>query len=494
MFIYLVIFCFVELKEEQLQSMEGENTDAEVKEKRTDHKPPVFDNRVSTITTIVKSESRESDAPKNAVSVVMAPGTTVIKQEVNKEEEAGRAVVRSNQQAKIPLKKRELKLAESYQSSHLNNSSSSSSSIIVCNPSVIQSKDSHRREGKLLNSVAPPCGPSMSQQQQLVVSASKQELTNGRASVLLPHKDGQNGVIGVIGQVGVIGHIGVIRSPSERHRAPGAEQQEPNGPSVDHWSSRAVEEEREVSRQSVLVRKGPVEGDTSASAASALPPRVAKEAQAPGKLLVTSSKSDPAPKAVEREVDAVSTSSLSQSTEEPKRQTTEDLCKKATEEPSEKGTDSRQQKDDDEREGRRGEVSGAEEGSKDHNEKSKSTLGKMEAESGGAVPPLKDEQRDENDHVDHQGDGVNDELAAQVRVKDTGLRSEGKQGPLEEASSELQKEGIRLKIKIPPHRRNKLRKGGKEGEKEREQDAQEEGRQLRRSARICRYVWKLLKI
>ncbi|XP_019961067.2 remodeling and spacing factor 1 isoform X2 [Paralichthys olivaceus] len=473
------------LKEEQMQSIKGENTDAEVKEKRTDHKPPLFDNRVSTITTIVKSESREADAPKNTVSVVMAPCTTVIKQEVNKEEEAGRAVVRSNQQAKIPLKKRELKLAESYQSSHLNNnnnssSSSSSSSIIVCNPSVIQSKDSHGREGKLLNSVAPSCGLAMSQQQQLVVSASKQELTNGRASVLLPHKDGQNGVIGVIGQVGVIGHIGVIRSPSERHRAPGAEQQEPNGPSVEHWGSRVVEEEREVSRQSVLVRKGPVEGDTSVTTSSAL--------RTPGKLPMTSLKSDQAPKAAEGEVDAVSISPLSQSTEEPKRQTTEDLCKINTEEPSEKtktAHSSRHQKDDgvDEREERKGEVSGTEEGSKDYNEKSKSTLGKMEAESGGAVPPLKVEQRNEKDH---QGDVVNDELAAQVRVKDAGLRSEGKQGPLEEASSELQKEGIRLKIKIPPHRRNKLRKGGKEEEKEREQEAQEEGRQLRRSARICR--------
>lgn len=96
---------------------------------------------------------------------------------------------------------------------------------------------------------------------------------------------------------------------------------------------------------------------------------------------------------------------------------------------------------------------------------------------------------DQQDQKDHQGDGVNGGLAAPLRVKDTGLGSEERQGPLEEASSELQKEGIRLKIKIPPHRRNKLKgKGGKE-EKEKEQEVQEEGRPLRRSARICRYVW-----
>lgn len=480
-----------------MQPINQENTEAEVKEEKMDHKPPVFDNRVSTITTIIKSESRDADAPKNAVSVVMAPGATVTKQEMNKEEEAERAVVRSNQQAKIPLKKRELKLAESYQSNHLNNSNSSS--IIVCNPSVIQTKDSHGREGKLPNPLAPPGGPATSQQQQqLVVTASRQELTNGRASLLLPHKEGQNGVIGVIGQVGVVGHVGVIRSPSERHRAPGAEQQqEQNGPSLDHRGSRAVEEEREVSRQSVLVRKGPVEEETAA-AATALPPHAAVEAQTARKLPLSSLKSDQLPEAVERKVDFVSVSSLSQSTEESKRQTAEDQSKKMTEEQLDTGTktgiSSRQPKSDnlDEREERRREASGrpvAEEGSKDDHEKNKSTLEKLEAESGSAVPPLKVDQKDKKDHQDHQGDGVNGGLATQFRVKDAALRSEQGQGPLEEASSELQKEGIRLKIKIPPHRRNKLRgKGGKEEEKEREQEVQEEGRPLRRSARICRYV------
>ncbi|XP_039986557.1 remodeling and spacing factor 1 isoform X3 [Xiphias gladius] len=499
------------VKPEQTQTIKRENTEAEVKEDKTDHKLPAFDNRVSTITTIVKSESRDTDAPKNAVSVVMAPGATVTKQEMSKEEEAGRAVVRSNQQAKIPLKKRELKLAESYHSNHLNNNSSSSS-IIVCNPSVIQSKDSHGREGKLPNSPAPPGGPLVSQQQQqqqqqqqLVVTASRQELTNGRASLLLPHKEGQNGVMGVIGQVGLVGHVGVIRSPSERHRAPGAEQQEQNGPSLDHWGSRPVEEEREVSRQSVLVRKGPVEGETAAAAvaaaaaaaaATALLPHAEKEAQTARKLPLSSSKSDQPPEAAERRADSVSISLLCHSTEEPRRQTAEEQGRITTEGQLDKGTktghSSHQQKDDevDEREERRREVSGrplAEEESKDDHEMKKSNLGKVEAESGGTIPPAKGDQKDEKDHQDHRGDGVNGGLAAQVRMKDTGLGSEERQGPLEEASSELQKEGIRLKIKIPPHRRNKLRgKGGKEEEKEREQEVQEEGRPLRRSARICR--------
>lgn len=455
------------------EPIKQENTAAEVQEEKKEHKPPVFDNRVSTITTVIKSESRDADAPKNAVSVVMAPGAAVTKPEMNKEEEAERAVVRSSQQAKIPLKKRELKLAESYHSNHLNNSNSSS--IIVCNPSVIQTKDSHGREGRVPNSLPPPGGQAASQQQQqqLVVTASRQELTNGRASLLLPHKEGQNGVIGVIGQVGVVGHVGVIRSPSEHHRA--AEQQEQNGPSLDQQGSRAVEEEREVSRQSVLVRKGPAEGEAKA----APPPNVAMDSQTARKIL--SLKSEKLPEVVVRKLDCVMVSS-----EEPKRQTEEVQGKNTTEEQLDKGTKTgHQQKYDNpnEMEEKR-EVCGrpvAIEGDKD--EKTKSTLGKEEEES--TVLPLKVDQRDQKDH---QGDGVNGGLAAPLRVKDAELGSEERQGPLEEASSELQKEGIRLKIKIPPHRRNKLKGKGAKEEKEKEQEVQEEGRPLRRSARICRYV------
>ncbi|XP_055003908.1 remodeling and spacing factor 1 isoform X2 [Boleophthalmus pectinirostris] len=55
--------------------------------------------------------------------------------------------------------------------------------------------------------------------------------------------------------------------------------------------------------------------------------------------------------------------------------------------------------------------------------------------------------------------------------------------PMEEASSELQKEGIRLKIKIPPHRQNKLRA---RSAKQQQPEGGEGEAPLRRSARICR--------
>ncbi|XP_040030630.2 remodeling and spacing factor 1 isoform X2 [Gasterosteus aculeatus] len=470
-----------EVKLEETLPTKQANTEVEVKEEKVDSKsPPVFDNRVSTITTIVKLESKDPDAPKNAVSVVMAPGATATKPGAIKEGEAERAVVRSSQQAKIPLKKRELKIAESYHGNHLNNSNNNNnSSIIVCNPSVIQTKDASK-EGKLPGPLAPPGGLTTSQPppQQPLVTASRQELSNGGAFLPLLHKEGQNGVIGVIGQVGVVSHVGVIRSPSERHRAPGAEQQEQNGPGLDQREPAAEQDEREVSRQSVLVRKGAVEGGAAGAASDA---QMAEKLPPPPPL-----KSDPLPDAVGGKVVSISLSSLSMCQEDPKQQAAGDPGEETTAEPSDRGTDTREQKEDD-GDKRTSAVCGhplAGEGATDDHKKNNSTLGKSEAESESTALLL---QADQLDTKDHRGDGVNGGLAAPAKVKEAGLGSAERQGPLEEASSELQKEGIRLKIKIPPHRRNKLKgKGGKEEQKEREQEVNDDGRLLRRSARICR--------
>lgn len=446
------------VKQEQKEPFKLENV--EVKEEKVNCKFPTFCNRVSPITTIMKSESRVADAPRN--SVVMAPGVTVTRLEMNKEEEAEQAVVRSNQQAKIPLKKRELKLADSFHSNHLNNSNSSS--IIVCNPLVIQSKDSRGREGKVTNTIIPPADQASSQQQQLVVTASRQELINGRAASL------------------ILGHVGVIRSSSEHQRTSGAKQQEQNRLCLDPQWSISVKEEREVRQQSVLVRKDPVEEESMA----ALPPHTVFGAHTATNLPLP--KSDQVSEVCGRTVDSLSVSSLSHSTDDPKRQTPareEEQLDKA----KKTGLSSHQQKYENlhKKENRRemgSRLSEAHEGENDY-EKKNSTLGNLKAKSGNTVPPLKVDQDHKNDCEEDGGNGC---LAAPLKVKDTGLESEERQAPLEEASSELQKEGIRLKIKIPPHRRNNLSgKGGKE-EKQRKQHVQEEGRPLRRSARICRYV------
>ncbi|XP_059932427.1 remodeling and spacing factor 1 isoform X1 [Gadus macrocephalus] len=406
----------------------------------------VIDNRVSTITAIIKPESRDLDVPSvtpsNAVSVVMAPASVITKQEVNREEEAERAVVRSSQQAKIPLKKRELKLAEAFQDNrnHLNNNNKGSS-IIVCNPSVIQSKDGvQAAEGKLANSLVPHATSEE--------NAPQPELTNGKAALLpvpppLPHKEGgQNGVIGVIGQVGVIGHVGVIRSPMERPRGPGAEPQERNGPGeegaegrrrpedVGRWEEEEEEKEREGNRQSVLVRKRSVDVEAEAHADAEAPRAPSPPPPA------TPSPPLPVAGAVPRETGAQG--------EEPQKTPPTEGERAAKEE--------------------------------------------QEAAEPEKEPPVKTaEPADpEPEAAAAQPAPGGDAADAQGRERPAGPDTQAKPGPLEVASSELQKEGIRLKIKIPPHKRSK-KKGREEKEREAEHEAlEEDGRSLRRSARICR--------
>uniref|UniRef100_A0A3P9HBN3 PHD-type domain-containing protein n=1 Tax=Oryzias latipes TaxID=8090 RepID=A0A3P9HBN3_ORYLA len=455
-----------ELKQEQTQEIEQENRENEVKEEKTDNKKSVFDNRVSTITAI-KPEPR--DVAKNAVSVLTASSVT----KLNVDEEAERAAVRSNLQAKIPLKKRDLKLADSFHTNHIN---SNSSSIIVCNPAVIQSKDSHGREGNFLNSVAPVCGPAATQQHQLANSAAP-ELTNGRASLFQPYKEGQNGV------VGVIGHIGVIRSPSELHRASGSERQEQNGPSLE--PSRAVKEEKEVSRQSVLVRKVPAEIEP---ASSAFPLHEISESQtckAPQSLKV-----DKLPEVTDKKVDPAGASSLCQPTGETKTPKEEEPSQEATEETTEEefekgknaGQNSHQQKDhglkDTRKEGLERDLQTEEP------EKPSGNSSQVCTESDRCASPQKTEKPSKTEQEEK---GVNGGFSGPAKGKRSlGSGSEQERCPLEEASSELQKEGIRLKIKIPPHRRNKLRGKRGKGQEKDTQKEQEEGRLLRRSARICR--------
>lgn len=441
------------LKQQQMQPIKVEST--EVKEKM-DCKSQSFDNRVSTITPLIKSEARDCDAPRNSVLVVMTPVATLTKTEMSKPEESVQAVMRSSQQAKIPLKKRELKLAENYHHNHLTNCNSSS--IIVSNPSVTQTKNTHGTEGKVSNPVGPPAGENLAQQHQLLVTASRQELTNGRAtSLTLLHREGHNGVIG---------HVGVIRSSSEHYSALGAQQDERNSLCSDQQHSATVEEEKEVRRETVLVRNKAAEEEPTA-----LHPHILMGTQMDSIL----PESD-LPEISEKTMDFLNVSSLHCSAEEQNKQAGEEeqLDRRTKTEVS-----SYQQKSDVQEKSREKVpgLSSAKEGSENTKEGRRS-----KAESNFTDPPLYLK------HLDSQGGG--DDAETILGVKDTMLGSEERQDPPEEACSELQKEGIRLKIKIPPHRRNRLRgRGGKkQRDKESKHSVQEEGRPLRRSARISRYA------
>ncbi|XP_010775587.1 remodeling and spacing factor 1-like [Notothenia coriiceps] len=210
-------------------------------------------------------------------------------------------------------------------------------------------------------------------------------------------------------------------------------------------------------------------------------------ASAPAAMDTLTTRNQPLPsrKSVPLPDAAESPSSLSLPSEDPQGHTAEDQGQQVTEEQLHRERNTGHSSEERE-EG--GSVSGCpvEEGGSKDDQEDKITLAKVEAEPESSSPTLR--KVDQEEKKEQQGGGFNCGTAAQVRVKDTGLASGERQGPLEEASSELQKEGIRLKIKIPPHRRSKLRgKGGKEGQKERgEEEEPDEGRMLRRSSRICR--------
>lgn len=116
---------------------------------------PVIDNRVSTIKSLVKDEPRDSPRHWNAISVVMAPGSIIqelpakmdsCKDKKERTVEDFERAMKSDQQAKIPLKKRELKRSDGYDSSrysNINHNSNSNGSvsvggIIVRNPAAME--------------------------------------------------------------------------------------------------------------------------------------------------------------------------------------------------------------------------------------------------------------------------------------------------------------------------------------------------------------------
>lgn len=395
------MFCvFAVIKQEGMQPVKLESSEAT--EQMTCTSPP-FNNRVSTITTVIKSEMRHPEAPRNSVPVVMAP-PAVAKQETDRVDEAERAVVKSIQQAKIPLKKRELKLAESYHGNH--HTSSNSSRIIVCNPSVTQTRD---REGT--GSQSAVAAHRSSQHQQALVTTLRQELTSGRPPPqTLPHRQGQNGV------PGLVGHVGVICSPPEHHRALSGRPEEQNRPCSDSQNSRGVEDERETRRQTVLVRKEELVALTAA------------------------------PEITEKQLDSGDVSSLKHSSVVTNQQTDPLDAWKSTEPGS-------------------------------HQQKAHiQTSEEPPLEPASTDTPVKLEPKKHHEEEE-------------ARAADTcGLEGEEKRWPPDKAFSELQKEGIRLKIKIPPQRRNKLKGKGDKQERDSKQDVADESTPLRRSARICRCV------
>ncbi|XP_029628852.1 remodeling and spacing factor 1 isoform X1 [Salmo trutta] len=427
----------VEMKEEKEMKKCDEKEEGETQSVRKEEKSEVIDNRVSTITALVKEETQTlNNSPSNAVSVVMAPVSATTKQEVPPVKEEAERALRTDQQAKIPLKKRELFGANRHHSNthhnndmhsnqHNNNShsSSTSSSIIVRNPSV-----THTKEEQLGRQSAPPGGLAV---------PLPEELTNGGAPL--------NGLGGLTGG---IGHVGVICRSASQQQDGGSFCTDRTRPGAEEGADRARAPDKERSRQSVLVRKSPGWGETGAP--TPLEPR-GQERQAGG--------------------------------EETERK--------------EKGERLRERLGEDGREKAREMLDGDLSGERDDNlkekeEKDKKTTLHMEKSEGchgteeeekNSTSGEKEQEPESSQTVEgqrDQGEALSTDTPAHAGVRGAGHGAADRPGPLE-ASSELQKEGIRLKIKIPHNQRiENVREEEEKGEE------QGDGRSLRRSARICR--------
>lgn len=397
---------------------------------------PVIDNRVSTIKSLVKDEPRDSPRHWNAISVVMAPGS--IKQELpaktdsckdkkEKPVEVFERAMKSDQQAKIPLKKRELKRSEGYDNSpysHVNNTSNSNGGvsvggIIVRNPAAME----HAGEKK----TAPPPLLTGNSEQQIQSSDSV------RDGVVSPNKREQ--------YVG----FGVIMGPIERKQTfPAADgsgnpTKDRNGlhEDQDAKSFKSAATQAENVRQSVVVRKPSISQATHHSSMS-------EEMT----LRVEHAESDAKVKALGGDAKERAALLLALPTDAEKEYTDgKSVIRSSTEQETvgeledagsaEEQAGSRKDKATTVPDGGTGNMAGclkaAEEKGLKSSRKKRSDKAKLKSQTG--------ENRNKLDE--------------------------------EEVSSELQKEGIRLKIKIPLHRRTP---------------------ELRRSARICKPSPKLAEI
>lgn len=404
------------------------------KEKVTQNLNPrvVIDNRVSTIKTLVKEEPKDCPKPWNAISVVMPPASIkqepAIKPEMNEDKkemlfENLARTIKSDQQAKIPLKKRELKRSGGYDvtnhysninhnNNNLNsNGSISTGGIIVRNPAVLPLKE-EQIKGQI---------PS----------------------------DGDKGPVGIItvplepiGKLDINQYIGVgvIKGPIERKRPLDENDNSSNG---HHGNGNVLTKAvgKDSVRQSVLVGNSMVKEDNGPLTCS-IPEDLSKDG--------CNKRLDVSAKVVEEST------------------TTEEMEPTSVEETIEK----RDKKEAVEL-------------------KNSKTVGEEtdvvvedESKIKGPKGTRKRKSQKTKSKLQVREDSQKMKLSSnigEVLEKNTGEGAKNGRNNDEEVSSELQKEGIRLKIKIPLHRRTPELQ-----HKDIEELETGNRRSLRRSARISK--------
>lgn len=405
-------------------------------EKPKSDQTPVIDNRVSTIKSLIKDEPRDSPRHWNAISVVMAPGS--VKQELpaktdshkDKKERTAEdfeRAMKNDQQAKIPLKKRELKRSDGYDNSQYSNSNNNSNGsvsvggIIVRNPAAME----HTGEKK----IAP--APVLTGNSQVQCSESVHD------RVISPNKREQ--------YVG----FGVIMGPIERAQT----LLVPDGSGNPTRDRNGLHEDRDMKsfkteathadniRQSVVVRKPNVSQATHHSSVSEEMTLRVEHAESDGKVKALGADAkDQTALLLALPADSEKEFSDGKSVIRPSTEQETVVAKLEEAGSAEELAGSRKPNATTHTEGGTGDMM-------DH-------LKAVEENAGKGFKSSRKKRSDKAKLRLHSGEDRN-------KIDE------------EEVSSELQKEGIRLKIKIPLHRRTP---------------------ELRRSARICKPSPKLAEI
>ncbi|XP_073671892.1 remodeling and spacing factor 1 isoform X3 [Paramisgurnus dabryanus] len=386
---------------------------------------PVIDNRVSTIKVLVKEEVKDSPRAWNAISVVMPPSSIAHEkptQDNSKEmkfENVTRAI-KSDQQAKIPLKKRELKRSEGYDISnhysnvnHNNNNlntngSLSTGGIIVRNPAVLPVKENIRIE------YPTEKVSTTGVHQDLNITSS----CGNETSSVTYQKTIREQYVGV----------GVIKGPLELKR-PLTENDKATDRNGLHGNGMILKPgagDADGVRQSVLVGKSVIKTDNGAVSCS-VPDELPSE-------------------------DVSKTSGKASDLVEHESPTVEDVKESVEENKNEKAIKIKSS-------------------NSDRRKTDKTT--ENESKDKGLKSPRKRSLEKSKSKL-HRGEEVEESSSKKVKGETHGHYDD------EEVSSELQKEGIRLKIKIPLHRRTP--------ELQHKEVESETGnrRSLRRSPRICK--------
>ncbi|XP_016303147.1 remodeling and spacing factor 1-like [Sinocyclocheilus anshuiensis] len=390
----------------------------------------VIDNRVSTIKTLVKEEPKDCPKQWNAISVVMPPASVkhdpAVKSEAHEDkkelvfENVTRAI-KSDQQAKIPLKKRELKRSGGYDVSnhyssvnHNNNNLNSNGSIstggiIVRNPAVLLLKEQQiGRQYPNDGEKGPTAIIPVPQEPKVDQMAAREQ------------------------------YIGVIKGPIERTNPLNENDNFSDG---HHGNGNVLKTEvggTDSLRQSVLVGKSMIQADNGPLPCS-IPEGLSKDVC--GKSPDVSAKVE---NLVEESPMTEETTSVEEKVEKADNEEDELESKTAGLSAGEK-TDVV-----------------VEDVSKDKSLKS----------------PRKRRLQKNKSKLQVRKDGQNASSIGEVLEK--GAEKIGRDDD-EEVSSELQKEGIRLKIKIPLHRRTPELQ-----HRDVEESETSNRRSLRRSARICK--------